>query len=508
MSPYLPVFSENMGRDSGVFIYTGKQVLDGKIPYLDVWDHKGPLLYYINAFGLLLGNYTLYGLWIIQFTFIALSAFVSFYLLKISFGKIPAITGTFFWLTNLPLLIEGGNLTEEYALLFQFIAIFFFYLSEKQRSIKYMFWVGIFSGLCATLKPNIVGIFIAAAIYLTLKGLVTKEYYHSLKSAISMFIGATLPLLAFSLYFILKGAMHDFLDQYLYYNLIYSGTPILQKLGSIRSGFNLIIGSDLVIVAWALALIIIGVTYYRKSLSTLIKEYPLIIFSAILFPLDLILASGSGRAYAHYYMTWLPVFGLLFAILIWFILWYLRPELKIKLSKYLNKLLNEPILSALLLILLLLPIFTLSCIYTPYVYHQDPSDLELVSFIEGNSLASDKVLFWGAETKFNVMSNRDAPSKYVYQYPFFMQGYAKQSMVNEFVFDLKSNPPKYIIDTSATSMFPPIGQIDRAKEKTSRLESVPNINLDDYFSFVNAHYRPVKIVPDKNWVIYQLNEAV
>ena len=56
MSPYLPVFSENMDRDSGVFIYTGKQVLDGKIPYLDVWDHKGPLLYYINAFGLLLGR--------------------------------------------------------------------------------------------------------------------------------------------------------------------------------------------------------------------------------------------------------------------------------------------------------------------------------------------------------------------------------------------------------------------------------------------------------------------
>ena len=40
------------GTDNGVFLYGGQQLLAGKTPYLDFWDHKGPLIYFINAIGL------------------------------------------------------------------------------------------------------------------------------------------------------------------------------------------------------------------------------------------------------------------------------------------------------------------------------------------------------------------------------------------------------------------------------------------------------------------------
>ena len=103
--------------------------------------------------------------------------------------------------------------------------------------------------MCA-LKPNIIGIAISAAIYLALKGIITKEYYRPLKSIAFMMIGATLPLLIYSLFFMLNGAMYDFFDQYLYYNLVYSATPMHLKLESIRSGFDRINGINFVIGGW------------------------------------------------------------------------------------------------------------------------------------------------------------------------------------------------------------------------------------------------------------------
>ncbi len=34
--------------DSCIFIYVAKGILQGDIPYLDRWDHKGPLLYFLR----------------------------------------------------------------------------------------------------------------------------------------------------------------------------------------------------------------------------------------------------------------------------------------------------------------------------------------------------------------------------------------------------------------------------------------------------------------------------
>ncbi len=58
--PNLPL--NNMPeRDSGVFLYVDGQILDGRIPYRDVWDHKGPILYYLNALGLTVANGSMMG---------------------------------------------------------------------------------------------------------------------------------------------------------------------------------------------------------------------------------------------------------------------------------------------------------------------------------------------------------------------------------------------------------------------------------------------------------------
>jgi hypothetical protein len=105
-------------RDSGVFLYTGRQVLDGKIPYRDVWDHKGPFIFYLNALGLMLTNGSAWGVWTLELVWVLVSVLSLFLLLREATADIPAVIGSLIFLLGLLQALDGGNFTEEYGLLF------------------------------------------------------------------------------------------------------------------------------------------------------------------------------------------------------------------------------------------------------------------------------------------------------------------------------------------------------------------------------------------------------
>jgi len=50
----LPILSFRMGLDQGVFAYMGAEILDGRWPYVDTWDHAFPGLMFLNAGEILL----------------------------------------------------------------------------------------------------------------------------------------------------------------------------------------------------------------------------------------------------------------------------------------------------------------------------------------------------------------------------------------------------------------------------------------------------------------------
>src|SRR5215470_11276925 len=83
-SPWLrPV----LGRDSGVFLYAGSRILAGQVPYRDVWDHKGPLIYYIDALGLLIGHGSRWGVWLLEVGALGAGAGLAYAGLTESLGK-------------------------------------------------------------------------------------------------------------------------------------------------------------------------------------------------------------------------------------------------------------------------------------------------------------------------------------------------------------------------------------------------------------------------------------
>ena len=52
------------GLDSSTYIYVAQGILKGELPYVDRWDNKGPLLYSLNAIGILIHD--TWGLWVVD----------------------------------------------------------------------------------------------------------------------------------------------------------------------------------------------------------------------------------------------------------------------------------------------------------------------------------------------------------------------------------------------------------------------------------------------------------
>ncbi len=54
------------GTDSAAFLYIGRRMHEGAIPYVDLFDHKGIILYLIEYFGLSISGGKFFGVWILE----------------------------------------------------------------------------------------------------------------------------------------------------------------------------------------------------------------------------------------------------------------------------------------------------------------------------------------------------------------------------------------------------------------------------------------------------------
>src|SRR5215207_1127003 len=130
-------------RDSGVFLYVGWRLLNGDIPYRDVWDHKPPLIYFVDALGIALTPGSLWGIWLLQLLFIFFTLLFVYKLLDQEFGVYAALAGCIILASGLLTVLEKGNVTEEYALVFQMLCLWLFLRAwRKGFPVRDSFWIG------------------------------------------------------------------------------------------------------------------------------------------------------------------------------------------------------------------------------------------------------------------------------------------------------------------------------------------------------------------------------
>lgn len=111
--------------DAGVFATIGRAIAHGAVPYRDVWDHKPPGIFYLNAliFGWL--SPAPWDIHLLEIPVLLLTAAAFFWLVR-GLSRAPAAalaTLLFSFFMTVPALTEGGNLTETYFMLPVILAV-------------------------------------------------------------------------------------------------------------------------------------------------------------------------------------------------------------------------------------------------------------------------------------------------------------------------------------------------------------------------------------------------
>ena len=187
-------------RDSSVFIYVAEGILNGQLPYLDRWDHKGPLIYLLNVIGLTFGGVP--GIWLLGAMFLVGASWFAFKLTKEAFGATAAFCSLALFLIYFDRVSEGGNLTESYALLFQFLALLLF-VRMAQRNGRNNFWlcvaIGALGAATLLLRANLIGVWIAVGGYWII------QRGEALKYILYSVVGGLAVLLLASVTFTIRG---------------------------------------------------------------------------------------------------------------------------------------------------------------------------------------------------------------------------------------------------------------------------------------------------------------
>lgn len=434
--------------DSSIFSYIGQQILRGKLPYVDGWDHKPPLIFYIDAFGLWLANGHLIGIWLLEVIALLLGSIIFFRVLKKYFSEGIALSVTMLGILHQARLFDFGNYTEEFSLFFQLAALGLAFSERFRNRLGWQgFLSGILCGLAFSCKQNTVGLWAALFLLDMIQLYLNRDQKPALANQmIYKWVRFLIGFLAVNgiwiAYFAVKGILREYWDIAFVYNFVYAqksgesrwatGLTTLTFLPSL-SAFLL-----LAFLSWPAALFD-RIHCFKQTTADdrrrLFDQSRLLIFALIALPIELILAGLSGMNYQHYFILCVPPACILAA-------WLGNLMLR-QFSAYM-----KPIVAS----LIVLAVFWIgsSPMLDVYRGNYEPrlpsAATKTANFLKSNTDDGDFVQLWGSVLAPYVMSDRSSPSRFFNVRPLYLfPGYMQAEQWEIFSADLKNDPPKFII---------------------------------------------------------------
>lgn len=192
--------------DSGIFQEMGVCLAQGGTPYLDLFDHKGPILWFIQALGIVISPR--WGIVILQTLFLSVTLILWYKSVHIITQRQIAslfisILGLFFLMA----FYQRGNLCEEWSLPFISLPIFFYILRWKTvSSYKHLdcFIIGLCVGILAMIRLNNTAPIIGFVLWHIIYCIKRKEYRRLWNDIAIICCGIAIVLFVCSVFYFIK----------------------------------------------------------------------------------------------------------------------------------------------------------------------------------------------------------------------------------------------------------------------------------------------------------------
>jgi hypothetical protein len=485
------------GRDYGIFSYIGQQIVLGKLPYKDAWDHKPPAIFYMNALSLWMAHGLRWGIWAMEFICLAAAIWLSYLLIKKLWGVFPGLCAVAIWLFGLNITLQGGNTTEEFPLFLHFLAlILFLRLIESPENTRDGFIIGLAFSISFLFRANNAMVETTIVLTLVLLWIIQRNFRALFRQLFSMGIGALVPLLITAAYFWMQGLFKQMFDASITYNLIYSATQFAGD-SPLMAGFQ-----NLGFAAW-IGLIGYGIVVFLliRQWRTKTRPAAILLFLLIGCPFAVAVTDPAHRNYPHYFINWLPFIALLSGLTFY--------TIQNSIPKVKDWKLAESYILAFALPAALL-VFGLSGLaaknytaFTNLLSRSDPERQSIISgYVENNTQPGDLVLFWGGFPAENLMAHRTAPTVFI-TYPLLIESNVSEQFSSQFLVDLTRNRPVMIVDLDQTRVLSLDPQKRAAQLAANRqLPDLP-VNIIQVFEYINANYHVETVF--RNATVYRLN---
>lgn len=436
------------GRDSTVFAYFGFAITRGAVPYQDVWDHKPPLVYAMNALACWLFGPDRVAIWIITTINAFWAALLFFWLVRRLFPDRLgwAWLGTLCFVLSMrhPLLADDGNYTEPYALLPHLAMLLAGHAFLQRPRPLWAGLVGVFAALAAMGRPTFVGsaLMMWPAILLARDPLLRAKLCWRWPAL--MMVGGLATVGGIFAGLAAWGALEDCFDAILVFNWYY-GQSKLGLLHKLLGGLADWSVRSLAVPITPLVILSLG-TISRQVLRRRDRDVAnrtLWLWVLLGFFADLLIANASGRGYGHYFVVIIPQMMLLLV----------AGALRIGISR-------------LRFAVAVYMLFTFTGLFMKYAVFGPAAESRSLGgplrvhpvavYVKERTNADDHVYVWGRNGEINFQAQRVNPVRYTMVAYLYHDWPGKQRMVQNAVEDLRERPPAMIVDMAEFDLLAPL----------------------------------------------------
>lgn len=223
--------------DANAFFTVGKSMFNGVVPYKDIFEQKGLILYFIYGIGYLFSPKSFHGVFILEVLFFTVFLYfvhkiiVLFFKNKYSYIFLPIIAVL---ITTSVSFVHGGS-CEEFCLPFFAITLYYYlkHFKDKELSYKQLFINGFIAGVILLIKYTFLGFWFAFMMFIFFDFIRKKSFKKAFCACGVFLLGMSEPVIISLIYLGVNGAIKDFINDYFIINM-----TAYNEVISIGSRFN------------------------------------------------------------------------------------------------------------------------------------------------------------------------------------------------------------------------------------------------------------------------------
>ena len=403
--------------DASIFEYFGYAMNHGEKMYLDLFDHKGPVIFLLNYLGYTLGGPL--GIKILYVLSLIVFFYIGYHISRLFTGIRNSLVVLVITFIIFESFFEGGWGLEGYILPYLTYSLYVFlkyFLEDKINKFEIILSGFSFAVVLFT-KANMIGIWLIFSLLVTIKLIYQKQFSIFLKYIALFITGSALFIVPLCCFLWFQGSLKEMFYQSVVMNFIYSKeSGYLTVMEMIKWYMNQVNVLQLNLMM-VIAMIAVWKQYGIKIL---------VYNSAFIF--CLMLALISKRAYLHYLIVLIPLF---------------IPYISVTINKFMNKssLLYFLIFTIGIVFIYWGPIHEIKDRVTNRSVDYSVNEKEVADYIHQHTNEQDRIYSHRLNGIIYLYSERLSSTKF-----FFVPSLKDETpIIDSFKESFEMNPPKYIV---------------------------------------------------------------